>query len=183
VWTPHGHRSVGVNAKALLLLAVALSMTVVLELQQTMMREAPATGPSGEPRALVSGRHDDDSFDAQVKDPVESLVRTILARPLFEPSRRPPAGAGVTGEVLPRLAGVIIGPDLRRAIFVPAKGSAIVVPEGGRAGGYEIRSIGPNEVVLSGPDGERSIHTDYAKNQPIQPHIIQGRNPADGGQN
>jgi hypothetical protein len=131
---------------------------------------------------LVSGKRDDAASDGPVKGPLETLVRTILTRPLFAPSRRPPAGAIATGELLPRLAGVIIGPDIRRAIFVPAKGGVIVVPEGGRAGDYEIRSIAPDEVVLSGPEGERSIHTDYAKSLPIKPHVIQGRDPAAGVQ-
>jgi hypothetical protein len=171
------------NARGLSLLAAALLATVALELQQTPTEDALASGTAGMPRALLSGNLDDAPADLQGKEAAESLVGTILARPLFAPSRRLPAGATAAGEGLPRLAGVIIGPDIRSAIFAPVNGSSFVINEGGRTGAYEVDSIGPDEVVISGPDGERRLHIDFAKPLPIKPQIIQGRNPAAAGQN
>lgn len=115
--------------------------------------------------------------DAPGQPSQASFIDTILARPLFAPTRHPPAGTVDAGEALPRLAGIIIGPDTRSAIFAPVGGKAVVVREGGHTGAYEINAIGPNEVVLSGPDGQRRIHPNFARNLPIQPQIIQGRDP------
>ena len=54
---------------------------------------------------------------------VDGWVGTILARPLFSPSRRPAATAAAAGPGgLPRLAGVIVGPEGKTVIFAAAGG-------------------------------------------------------------
>jgi hypothetical protein len=86
-------------------------------------------------------------------------VKTILARPLFSPSRRPPAvaSAGALGPA--RLAGIVVSASSRQAIFAPAgDGKPIAITEGGRVGAYVVTSIKPDQVVVVGPDGEHRLH-------------------------
>jgi hypothetical protein len=167
------------NAKGLSLLAAVLLATVALEVRQTLTAEALAGAPS----ATLSGNLDDAAAGLPQNNLAESRLGIILARPLFAPSRRLPAEATAAGDGPPRLTGVIIGPDLRSAIFAPANGTPFAVSEGGRTGAYEILSIGPDGVVISGPDGERRVHAGFAKPLPIRPQVIEGRNPAAPGQN
>jgi hypothetical protein len=80
---------------------------------------------------------------------------TILARPLFSPSRRPAAQhvAGPAGPpTLPRLTAVLVGEDGRRAIFA-GTGPAIVAREGSRIGDHLVQTIAAGEVTLQGPEG------------------------------
>jgi hypothetical protein len=98
-----------------------------------------------------------------VPDPAR-WVDVLLARPLFSPGRRPAAEAASAGAELPRLAGIIITPAGRRAIFAAAgAGRPSVLAEGERIGGYVVRSIAPAQVVVSGPEGDRVIHPSLAK--------------------
>ncbi len=103
-------------------------------------------------------------------------VGTILARPLFSPSRRPaatPAAAGPGG--LPRLAGVIVGPAGKTVIFAAGGGGApILAHEGGQVGAYRVQSIGAGEVTVRGPEGVRVLRpafvsTDAGATAPTPP--------------
>ena len=90
---------------------------------------------------------------------------TVLARPLFSPSRRPPAHAAnpvAATASLPRLTAVLITDAGRRALFENAGGRPIVVTVGGRIGSYRVRSIAAGMVVLSGPDGETRLAPHFA---------------------
>ncbi len=81
---------------------------------------------------------------------------TILARPLFDPSRRPPAGPAAAGSL--RLSGVVVGPFGRLAIFEPAQGGKpVVVRVGERVGGAIVRAIAPDRVLVAGIDGPRVL--------------------------
>ena len=99
------------------------------------------------------------------------LVQTILARPLFSLNRRPAAtpdgSAAATSDTLPRLAGVIVGPGGGRAIFAPAEGRPLVLPEGGHIGRYLVRSIVPGQVTLS----------DAGRDLVIRPSLVKGSMP------
>lgn len=94
-----------------------------------------------------------------IADPTGVQVATILARPLFDPHRRPPAlGEGATGEGLPRLAGILVGSFGRSAIFAnPTGGRPLVVAEGGRIDVYIVQSIRPGEAIVLGPAGRRVL--------------------------
>ena len=85
-----------------------------------------------------------------------SDVAGVLARPLFSPSRKPVASADV-GEVpagdVPRLSGIIFGPDLRRAIFESEGGKPLSLAEGDQVGAYTVHQIEATRVILSGPSG------------------------------
>lgn len=87
---------------------------------------------------------------------LDKMVATILARPLFSPSRRPAAAAldasAVQGRAsLPKLSGIIHAPDLRRAIFQsPGSEKPVVtdVGEGQAINDWTVQDIGPESVTL-----------------------------------
>jgi hypothetical protein len=93
-------------------------------------------------------------------------VATVLARPLFSPDRRPAADAvtvasGRTVPGLPRLAGILVGPFGRSAIFATNGAKPIVVQEGGRVADYTIKSIEATQVHLLGPDGAQVLYPSF----------------------
>ena len=81
----------------------------------------------------------------------------------LEHFRRRRGAAAAASDDLPRLAGVIVGPGGGRAIFAPAEGRALVVPEGGHVGRYTVRSIVPGQVTLSDSEREFVIRPSLAK--------------------
>jgi hypothetical protein len=94
--------------------------------------------------------------------PVEELVATAVARPLFSPSRRPAEKAGPTSagdsELSDiRLAGIVMEPDRRLAIFAVAGAKPVVRSEGESLKEWRLDSISPGEVSLSGPAGSRTL--------------------------
>jgi hypothetical protein len=81
-----------------------------------------------------------------------------LADPLFNPTlRRPENGVLANDADSPlrgvRLTGVVIGPDLRVAIFAAAGTNSRVLSEGEALKGWRLDRISPKGVVLSGPAG------------------------------
>ncbi len=87
----------------------------------------------------------------------------ILSRPLFSPSRRPPAAEGsadaaIASDDLPRLTGIVIDDPIRLAIFQPKKpDKAIVLGVGDAISGQRVTEIDAREVVIVGSLGERRI--------------------------
>ena len=98
--------------------------------------------------------------------PVGAWVDAILARPLFEPSRRPPAVAAASGgggSGFPRLTGIIILPQRHEAIFaVPGMTQPIVVAVGSRLNGALIKAIDAGAVVIVDATGMRIIRPTFA---------------------
>ena len=153
-------------------LAAVLGLTILIELA----RSGPGAGPGAGPGSSVSAG----TVPAATLDPAASRasppvprsadiaaaaldgwVSTILARPLFSPSRRP-GQAVVASTELPRLAGIIIGPDGARAIFATSGDRrAIVAGPGAHAGPYLIRAVDRAGVAVTGPDGDRLLHPAY----------------------
>ena len=92
---------------------------------------------------------------------VRELLATVLARPLFNPSRRPSdkadTGTGAAGLGDSRLTGIVTEPKRRIAIFVVTGGKPLIVGEGENVNGWRIDSITPQEVSLSGPDGTKTL--------------------------
>lgn len=93
---------------------------------------------------------------------------TLLTRPLFSQTRRPPDGASpaaaATGgaEALPRMTGILIDGPNRRAIFASGSGGkTVTVVEGGRLGAFTVQSIGPRQVTLVGPAGPQTVRTTF----------------------
>ena len=80
----------------------------------------------------------------------------LPADPLFSPIQpRPevPSSAGDASSPLRdvRLTGVVIGPDLRIAIFAVPGTNSLVLSEGERLNGRQLDHISPGKVLLSGP--------------------------------
>ena len=135
---------------ALAVLALALAAVMGLELGARTTDEAdmnlaplsagPQAASAATAPAAVSHRRD--------------WVHTILARPLFAPNRRPPAGLAAAPAGLPRVAGILVHGDSRSVIFAAAGGGKPqVVAEGAEVAGFRVRSIESGQVTVVGPDG------------------------------
>lgn len=107
-----------------------------------------------------------------VPDRTADEVATLLARPLFSLTRRPPPAAATNGVAtapdapLPRLAGVLVDGGDRRAIFAGAP-KPLVLREGARVGAFTISRIAPGRVALIGPDGTREIRPQFDAMQTV----------------
>jgi hypothetical protein len=102
-------------------------------------------------------------------DQVDAWSQTILDRPLFAPSRRPPQEevpvetveapeVEAPPPVIPRLAGIIVGPQSRRALFQPADGGKpLSLGEGDEIAGWVIEAIAVDGVRINGAEGQQTI--------------------------
>jgi general secretion pathway protein N len=92
---------------------------------------------------------------------VDELLAAILARPLFNSTRRPPQNAPseATGSDLSdaRLTGIVTEPGRKIAIFAVNGEKPLRVAEGDAVSGWRIESITPREVSLSGPSGTKIL--------------------------
>jgi hypothetical protein len=91
---------------------------------------------------------------------VDDLLATILARPLFSPTRHPAAHPDQStgfdlGNV--RLTGIVIEPGHHFAIFAVPDAKPIVRSEGEMINEWRLDSITPEEVVLSSSAGTASL--------------------------
>jgi hypothetical protein len=87
--------------------------------------------------------------------PIDQLVATALARPLFSATRRPQqqltrdsaTDPALTGT---RLTGIVTGPGQRHAVFAVTGAKPLALTEGATVNGWYIESIAPRQVSLSG---------------------------------
>jgi hypothetical protein len=92
----------------------------------------------------------------------DELLAITLARPLFSSTRRPPQSAGNdaatdTDLADKRLTGIITEPGHRIAIFAVTGAKPLILTEGETVSGWQIESITPLEVSLSGPGGNMTL--------------------------
>jgi len=90
----------------------------------------------------------------------DTMIKEILARPLFSSTRRPPHGDGPaadTGLSDTRLTGIVIAPGHHFAIFAPPGDKLLVVREGDTISGWRVENITPRNVSLSGPEGTKTL--------------------------
>jgi hypothetical protein len=106
------------------------------------------------------------------------------ADPLFNPTlHRPETASSVNNADLPlrdvRLTGVVIGPDLRIAIFAVAGTNSRVLSEGEVLKGWRLDRILPKGVVLSGPAGNILLEPQPDANlvRPTPPVAVQSGQP------
>jgi len=105
-------------------------------------------------------------------DLVGAAASTMLARPLFSPTRRPaaarpsPPPPSPPAEAIPRLAGIVIGPSGRKAIFAEAAGPARSVGEGGRIGRFTVTMIRPGQVTVTSSEGDRVLRPSFTQATP-----------------
>lgn len=82
------------------------------------------------------------------------LAASILARPLFEPGRRPPAKAQEPALAMPRLAGIVISPGYSAAIFQKSSSTRPIVLKTGEVleNLWNVAGIAASEVTLAHDD-------------------------------
>ena len=128
---------------------------VVLELQSTATNEA---GPHEVPRRPNAPP----AVHRQQSAHLEESLATILGRPLFSSSRRPPQTAASDGDGTSdladtRLTGIVTEPGRSIAIFAVNGAKPLRLTEGEAVSGWRIESITPREVALSGPGGAKTL--------------------------
>lgn len=142
---------------ALGLLAAMLAAAIWLELHPQIRESGPMTPRPAAGLPSVPARHS----AAPGPDQVARWAATILARPLFSPGRRPPAAAAaapsIAAPTLPRVAGIVVTPAGRRAIFAEKGTKPLVLGEGGQISGFTVQSIQAGQVTVRGPEGVRVL--------------------------
>ncbi len=111
-----------------------------------------------------------------------------LADPLYSPTRRPPETAPSADDADSllrdvRLTGVVVGSDLRIAIFAVTGTNSRVLSEGEALKGWRLESISPEGVALSGPAGNIMLEpqSDAKLVRPPPPVAVQSGRPRDDG--
>src|SRR5215475_6710850 len=116
-------------------------------------------------------------------EPAAPEVRK-LAAPLLSPTQhRPETAPSADDDDSPlrdmRLTGVVIGPDLRIAIFAVTGTNSRVLSEGETLNGWRLESISPKVVMLSGPAGNIVLKPQPDANlvRPPPPVAVQSGQP------
>lgn len=141
---------------AALAIALALAGVVAWECSDAPTADVPLSPPrplaeivGGQPAAPETPEARQGHFQTQ--------VTAVLARPLFNLTRRPPQGAASAAPsepMPPRLTGILVSQAGRQAIFAPAAGGrAIAAYEGSHVGVFVVSAIAAGEVTVLGPDG------------------------------
>ena len=128
--------------------------TIVVELNPAPDDEAivsASTAPTGGGAAI----------HRQPSTHLDELLATVLSRPLFSSTRRPPQSAANDGPSADlgdtRLTGIVTVPGNRLAIFAVNGAKPLKLTEGEAVSGWRIESITPREVSLSGPAGTKTL--------------------------
>jgi len=108
---------------------------------------------------------------------LDELLATVLSRPLFSSTRRPPQNAVNDGPSSAdlgdtRLTGIITEPGRHLAIFAVNGAKPLRLTEGEAVSGWRIESITPREVSLSGPGGTKTLEPK------VDPSLSQAPAPA-----
>ncbi len=131
-----------------------------------------STGPRGAtsyPAAarIALGTRDHPADAVGASDRRAGWLTEIMARPLFNPTRRP---VETTVSGLPRLTGIVVAGSERVAIFAaPANEHPIVAHSGARVGAYEVQTIGDDGVTVVGPGGTTLIRPIFDVARPAGP--------------
>lgn len=117
----------------------------------------------------------------QAASKADSLVAEILKRPLFTPGRQPPEAKVVKAEppqLQGRLAGVMLRPDLRIALFTRPGGKPVSVKEGDVIDGWTTAKIEPGRVVLTSSFGEQVVKPTNGSAEEVTPGHRPVKKPA-----
>jgi hypothetical protein len=145
----------------LLLLTISAGLSGLIFFELESGNEPPAGVPraaTNEGQPAVQG----DPVRPAPRQTADQSVATILAQPLFSPTRRPPETVQADGSADPtlsdvRLTGIVIDPDRRLAIFAVKGTKPRTLSVGDALNGWKLDSISPEEVSLSGPGGTRTL--------------------------
>lgn len=134
-----------------------LAGSLFLLLAVSWLLPGPAAAPWHVPAAMPAATADAAAVS------VSQWGDTALARPLFNPGRRPldQPGAMADGS-LPRLSAIIISGGTSAAVFAGDGQKPQVVSAGGAIGGYVLKRITADHVELTGPDGTLTLHPQFA---------------------
>ena len=156
-------------------LAPALMLGVCAALAWTIYREFQVAAP--EPVEAAGGRApplpDLPAGPSFVMAPAGSFS-AILERPLFSPTRRPPAEGTVTiesaePELEVTVVGIIISSEEQIAIIKPKGGSQLVrLSEGDSFQGWTLETIEPDRITFRRGDIEEHIELSYDEPPPVQ---------------
>ncbi len=145
----------------------ALAWTVYREIQVGAPEPFEAAGGQAPP---LSDLPAEPSF---VMAPAESFS-AILERPLFSPTRRPPAEGTVTiesgePELEVTVVGIIISSEEQIAIIKPKGGSRFIrLSEGDSFQGWNLETIEPDRITFRRGDIEEHIELTYDEPPPVQ---------------
>jgi hypothetical protein len=171
-----------IDPRAGLLVAVCLLLVALIASQFYTGVESDSAPSS------VSARADEGrAIPRPVQPPADELIAVALARPLFNSARRPPdSGQGTSSEFRDkRLAGIVIEPDKRVALFAVIGAKPLMLAEGDTIDGWRIESIAATEISLVGPAGTRTLEPTLAPaavRTTESPRNITPRNPAQSQQ-
>ena len=101
-----------------------------------------------------------DNSTQAAEEKADALVEEIAARPLFTPGRQKPEVKVVKAEppvLQGRLAGVMLRPDARLALFTRPGGRPVSVKEGEVIDGWTASKIEEGRVVLTSSFGEQIV--------------------------
>jgi hypothetical protein len=134
-----------------LLLCAGLAGAIYLEAQQAM-EAAPAADAQEAAPPSERARQKDPTF---AMPPLNSFAE-VVARPLFSPTRRPPAASTGARPANFTLVGIVISPQERHALLAHGLPSKVDrVTEGQSLDGWTVKSIGDNGITLV--QGENEI--------------------------
>lgn len=135
-----------------------LAALAAANLALIVLAVTPFLGEHAPSAASRLAAHDEEVPSLKPLPPPAAYAATI-ERPLFSPSRRPPAQTAqstMAGHL--RLEGVIIDGTARRALVADlAAGRRFTVGEGARIDGWTVRRIGRNAIVLASPAGAATL--------------------------
>jgi len=146
----------------LLVGCVIFGTILIFEIEEPDRMAIAPSAPAEQPEPLPA-------LHQLASGPLAPPIAAILARPLFSPSRRPSQSnlgnaADDSGLADSRLAGIVIEPGRRFAIFAPQGAKLLTVTEGETVSGWRVESISPHEVSLSGPDGTKTLQPKFDPN-------------------
>ncbi len=101
---------------------------------------------------------------------VTQWSNTILSRPLLSASRRPvQENAAAVSDTLPRLSAIVVIGGTRHAIFAAPGEKPQLVSEGSEIGVYQVKTVAPDKVELTGPDGPVALRPQFLTAAPAAP--------------
>ena len=135
-------------------------LTLVLVYEWLPARQAAVSVP-----AIVHATHTASPEGETAAKDTNTWAAAILHRPLFSATRRPSKAQGRAAQAastgLPRLSGILITGNYKRAIFMPDGGKPMTLAEGATVDDYTIRHIAADRVVLSGAKGDMVLRPVY----------------------
>ena len=144
---------------------VIFGAVVLLELE-------PAATETAAPNEVSRRADTTSAAHRQPSTRIDELLAMVLARPLFNSTRRPPQSAGndsvVNSDLADtRLTGIVTEPGHHVAIFAVNGAKPLRLTEGEAVSGWRIESITPREVSLSGPGGTKTLEPK------LDPNLVQ----------